>query len=61
MVANADRGGDLQEVLTVRFDQENFGVLDWWSLMGSGCTWRFDGNISKLTHSLLEILPNNAF
>ena len=50
------RGGDLQEVLTVRFDQENFGVLDWWSLMGSGCTWRFDCNISKLMRNLFTCL-----
>ena len=31
------------------FDLESFGVLDSYrlSLMGGGCTWRFDGNNSN--------------
>ena len=36
------RGGRLLEVPTVRLDWESFGILDKWSLMRGGRTWRFD-------------------
>ena len=37
------RGGHLQEGLNCRaFDWESNGVLDGWSFMGGGRTWRFE-------------------
>ena len=38
------------------FDLESFGVLDSYrlSLMGGGCTWRFDGNNS--TNNIIIII-----
>ena len=47
--------GHLQRVLTVRFCRENFGVLDWRSLMRGSCTWRFDRS-SKLMKNLFTCL-----
>jgi len=46
-------GGCLPEVPTAGFDWENFGVLEWWSLMLGACTWKFDCN-RKLESAPIE-------